>query len=125
MIITAFIFNCICLLGNSLVYLVKKHEYKYITFFTKIDVKASVIMVFQLVDIVIKFLKLMIWVTFSIVLIPYCTYVVLMDAYPDLIRTEYTWFWIVFLLLNALGIILLIKPIFCFLNLIEKLGTDL
>lgn len=82
-------------------------------------------MLFQLVDIIIKFLKLMIWVTFSIVLIPYCTYVVLMEVYPELIMTDYTWFWIVFSILNALCIILLIKPIFCFLNFIERLGTDL
>jgi hypothetical protein len=80
-------------------------------------------MLFQVIlDILIFFIKCLIWIFAGLVAIPYGILMVLNNWFPIFTHDGGFWFWSVFSILTIVAYIILWKPLLWFVGIFQLLG---
>ena len=81
-------------------------------------------MLFQvLLNIIVFFLKFVMWVFAALVAVPFGIYMLLHKMFPVFTQDASFWFWSVFAILAIIAYIILWKPIFWIVGSISVLGA--
>ena len=81
-------------------------------------------MLFQvLLNIIVFFLKMALWISIAVVAIPAGIYLLLLDQFPSFVLAYGFGFWSVFLILTIVAYVILWKPILWIVGVVGILGA--
>lgn len=81
-------------------------------------------MLFQfLLNIIVFFLKMALWISFAVLAIPFSIYMLLLDQFPSFVLEYGFSFWSVFSILTIVAYIVLWKPILWIVGVVGVLGA--
>lgn len=83
-------------------------------------------MLFQvLLNIIVFFIKCIVWIVFVLAAIPFGIYMLLNDMFPIFTHDGGFWFWSLFSILSIIGFIVLWKPIVWIVGVLQTLGLGM
>ncbi|TDE03313.1 hypothetical protein [Flavobacterium sandaracinum] len=83
-------------------------------------------MLFQaLLNIIIFFIKCLVWIAFVLAAIPFGIYMLLLEWFPEFTLAYGFGFWSVFSILSIIGFIVLWKPIVWIVGILQTLGLGM
>lgn len=83
-------------------------------------------MLFQvLLNIIVFFIKCIVWVLFVLAAIPFGIYMLLNEWFPIFTHDGGFWFWSLFSILSTIGFIVLWKPIMWIVGILQTLGLGM
>ena len=81
-------------------------------------------MLFQvLLNIIVFFIKCLVWFVFVLAAIPFGIYMLLLKWFPIFTQDASFWFWSVFSILSIIGFIVLWRPIMWIVGVLQVLGA--